>query len=324
MRPMTINQAIREAIANEMARDRRVVLFGESVEGSVGGTEARGLTEAFPDQVFDTPITENSTAGMALGMALCGYRPIVHTMMAGFMLGGFEETVPIAANWRAIHGAKAPPIASVTIAPGGGGVGMGQEHTVFPTGLLAHFPGLKIAVPSNAADAKGLMTAAIRDPNPVVILPHLALTMSRGDVPEGEYVVSLGKARTVRTGTQATIAASSLSTVLSMTAADRLSAEGVDVDVIDLRTLEPLDLPAILESVARTGRLVVVDDDIARCGMSAEISALVMEQGFESLRAPVQRVARSNLALLAGETLESAMIPSVDKIIAAVRETLAY
>jgi acetoin:2,6-dichlorophenolindophenol oxidoreductase subunit beta len=318
----TMSQAVKEAIHSEMLRDDRVILYGESVEGGVAGADTVGLAAEFgPLRCFDTPIAENSMAGMAIGLAVNGYRPIVQQQVGGFVFGGFEESVPIAAGWRLTHGG-AVALPMVWLLPTGPAGGTGNDHSVHPSGTFAHFPGIKVVVPSNAADAKGLMTRAIRDDNPVAFMVHQALSRQRCEVPEGEHDLPFGVANVARAGDRVTVVSSSFSTALALQAATELEQE-ISVEVIDLRTLVPLDLDAILNSVAKTGRLVVADDDVARCGMSAEVSALVAERAFSSLHAPIMRVARANVPLPAGK-LEAHYAPSVAALTSAIRSVDKY
>ena len=315
MRTLRLSEAVNEAIREEMAQDERVLLYGVSV-GAGLMNEAKGLSEEFgSERCFTTPISENSNAGMAIGLALAGYRPIVAHLSGGFVFAGFEETVPSAAEWRATHGGVLS-LPLVWLVRAGGGFQTGASHSHFLSGTLLQFPGIKIAVPSTPYDAKGLMKSAIREDNPVVFLTPLRMGALIGEVPEGDYTVPFGQAQVLREGAHVTVVSFSAGTSMALQVADQLSPD-VDVEVVDLRTLEPLDLDTILASVEKTGRLVVVDEDVARGGVSAEIAALVMENAFGSLHAPVQRVGRLNVSLPAGP-LEAAVLPDAAAIRKAV------
>jgi acetoin:2,6-dichlorophenolindophenol oxidoreductase subunit beta len=321
MTQLNMVQAINEALRLEMRRDESVVLFGQGIRGNLYGSTKGLLDEYGPDRIIDTPISENAIGGIALGMALTGYRPLVETN-GGFLCAGFEETIHLPSHWRLTHGGEVS-VPMVTLVNAGGRAGLGTDHGTYPTGLLLQYPGLKIAVPSTPADAKGLVTTALRDDDPVFVVKHTSLSGIRGEVPDGEHTVPFGRASVRRAGTDVTIVASAYSTVMALQAAETLEPD-VSVEVVDLRTLNPLDESTVLDSVAKTGRAVVVDDDMRRGGIVAELSALIMERAFDSLRAPVARVGRDPVPLPAGMIYEAAVMPSVDSIIDAVRSVATH
>jgi len=321
MRTITYVQAMQEAMAEEMRRDPKVILFGESVRG--GNYEHTvGLVGEFgPDRVLDTPIAETAIAGTGIGSALAGYRPIVELMFADFMYVAADEIFLKAAQWRFIHGGQTT-MPLVFMAAAGGGLMLSNEHSRIPTSMIAHHPGLKLVIPSNPYDAKGLLKTSIRDNNPVVYLWHKALMGMKGEVPEGEYTLPLGKAEVKREGRDVTVVAFSNMVNLSLKVAEQLAPEGIDVEVLDPRTLEPFDLEAVLQSLEKTNRLVVVDEDTERCSFAAELATQVMEHGFSLLDAPVRRVCAAN-SPIAGGYMEQHVLPSQEKIKAAIQQVVA-
>jgi pyruvate dehydrogenase E1 component beta subunit len=317
MRTITYVQAIQEAMAEEMRRDPKVLLFGESVRG--GNFEHTvGLFDEFgPDRVLDTPIAETAIAGTGIGSALAGYRPIAELMFADFFYVAADEILLKAAQWHFIHGGKTTmPV--VFMAAAGGGLMLSNEHSRIPTGMIAHHPGLKLTLPSNPFDAKGLLKTAIRDDNPVVYLWHKAIMGMKGEVPEEEYTLPFGKAEIKREGRDVTVVAWSNMVNLSL----KVAGEGIEVEVIDPRTLEPFDLETVLRSLEKTNRLVVVDEDTGRCSFAAEVATLVMEHGFSLLDAPVRRVCATNTPI-AGGYMEAHVLPSQEKIKSAVQQAVA-
>lgn len=321
MREITLIHAIREAFVQEMRRDETVFIMGESVRGGVY-PHTEGLIDEFgPDRVMDTPIAETGIVGAGVGAAMAGYRPVVDLMYADFMYIAGDETFLKAAMWHFTHGGKVN-VLLVIMAGAGAGLMLGNEHSRMPTAMALHHPGLKVVVPSTPYDAKGLMATAIRDNNPVIYLWHKNQFMKKGHVPEEEYTIPFGVAEVRREGADVTVVAMSKVLDYALDVAEELEAEGVSVEVIDPRTLEPLDLDTILESVEKTMRLVVVDEDTERCGFGAELSAQVMEKGFDFLDAPVARVCSANYPI-AGGYVEQYLLPDAAKIKAAITQVMA-
>ena len=325
MREINIAQAIHEAIAEEMKRDERVYLIGEAVApGGVG--VMRSPEEIYKEfgefRVRETGIIEPTLAASSTGAALTGMRPIVDFTMVDFMFPAWNEIYQ-AGLWRAGHGAAEDmKIPLVYIAGIIGYSGGGFSHSRAPIGNIWHGPGLKLVIATTPYDAKGLLKTAIRDDNPVVFLVHRFHYPVKGPVPEEEYLIPFGEAVVRKEGTDVTIVADGYQVTLSLEAADDLAKEGISVEVIDPRTLEPLDIDAILASVEKTGRLVVVDEDYIRCGPHTEIAFQVQEKAFKSLKAPIQRVGNLNTPIPMSKMLHEAVLPTKDKIVATVKRTL--
>ena len=334
-RRLTMAQAISEATAQEMARDPRVFVMGEDV-GKYGGifSATTGLLEQFgPERVMDTPISETGFMGAALGAAAEGLRPISELMFVDFFGVCFDQIYNhIAKNHYMSGGACKYPLVITTGI--GGGYNDAAQHSQCLYSIFAHVPGLKVVVPSNAYDAKGLMTSAIRDDNPVVFLYHKGIMGlswmsyfegSTNEVPEAQYTIPFGQARVVREGRDLTIVTLSQMVQKSVLAADQLAAEGISAEVLDLRTLVPLDRAAVLASVAKTGRLLVADEDYLSYGLSGEIAALVAES-LDTLRlkAPVRRLAVPDVHIPFSRPLEQFAIPQVDNIVASARGLMTF
>jgi len=321
-RTMTFSKALLETMAQEMERDPNVYLTGEDVWGNDnGGTMGvtQDLYQRFgAERVRDTPISETAILGHAVGAAMAGLRPIVEIMFVDFMGVCFDELMNQAAKLRYMTGGKVK-VPLVIRACDGAGFTAAAQHSQSLEALFAHIPGLKTVIPSTPADAAGLMAASVRDDNPVVFLEHKGLYAIEGEVPEGEHLVPLGKADVKRSGTDVTIVAWSAMVHQALAAAELLAAEGVDVEVLDLRSLVPLDTEAILESVARTHRLVIVHEAVRTCGFGAEVAAFVSEDGFDLLDAPITRVSAPNTPVPFSPVLETAFVPNAEKIAAAVR-----
>lgn len=327
-RRLTGSKAMVEAIAQEMERDPSVFVLGEDV-GAYGGIfgSTTGLLERFgPGRVLDTPISETAFVGLAVGAATEGMRPIVELMFVDFFGVCMDQIYNHMAKIHFESGGnvKVPMVLMTAV---GGGYSDGAQHSQCLWGTFAHLPGMKVVAPSNPADAKGLMTAAIRDDNPVVYMFHKGLqglawmakqSRSLGPVPEGEHVVEIGKAAVARPGADVTVVTLSLSVQHAIEVADELELEGVSVEVLDLRSVVPLDRDAIVDSVARTGRLVVVDEDYQSFGLSGEIVATVAERGVRLLAPPV-RVAVPDVPIPYARELEYAVLPRQDRIRAAIR-----
>jgi len=320
MREIPYLTAINEALAEEMAKDETVFVIGEDVQAGTFMTTT-GLVQKFgPDRVMDTPLSETAVAGACVGAAMAGYRPIADFMFADFMWCCADEVFLKAAKWRFIHGGKVN-LPLVFLAAVGGGARTGPEHSQCPESVVLHNPGLKLALPSTPYDAKGLLKTAIRDNNPVVFFYHKQLLGARGEVPEEEYTIPLGVADIKREGKDVTVVATSLMAQLALNVASELEGR-VSVEVIDPRTLEPLDIDTIVNSVKKTGRVVIVDEDTKRCGVGAEIGMQIMENVFDSLDAPIQRVAAANLPI-AGGYMEQYVLPQPKDIVAAIEAVMA-
>ena len=324
---LTTAKAMVEAIAIEMRRDPSVVYLGEDV-GAYGGifSSTTGLLDEFgPKRIIDTPISETGFIGLAIGAAVEGMRPIAELMFADFMGVCLDQIYNHMAKIHFESGGnvRVPMVLTTAV---GGGYSDAAQHSQCLWGTFAHLPGMKVVVPSNPADAKGLMTSAIRDDNPVVYMFHKGVMglgwmaknpRATGDVPDGEYTVPIGKARVAREGSDVTLVTLSLSVHHALDVAEKLAGT-IDVEVIDLRSLVPLDREAVLESVSRTGRLVVVDEDYQSFGLSGEIAATVAEVDPTMLRAPVARVANPDVPVPYSHPLEYAILPRHDRIEAAL------
>lgn len=325
MRSLTMAQAMNEALREEMRRDPSVYVMGLGLYPSTDEAATGGLIDEFGElRVRSAPMSETVIAGSCVGAALVGMRPVAELHLADFAFCALDEILSKAGKWRYTHGANGDMTLPIVFLQGiGGYVSAGSEHSQSPLGLYWHSPGLKIAVPTTPNDAKGLLKTAVRDDNPVLFFTHKLLDDMEGPVPEEEYLVPFGVAEIRREGDDVTVVATSYMVTLALQAAENLAGHGVGVEVVDPRTLEPLHIDAIVESVRKTGRLVVVDEDTVRCGVGAEIGAQVMERAFDSLRAPVGRVANPNLPVPYSPPLEEAVLPSVATIETAILETLA-
>ena len=310
--------AISEAIHQEMERDETVLYFGQNIATS----ESDPFLQAFGgDRVRVTPISETAEIGMAVGAAFAGYRPVVQLYMAEFMLVAMDQVVNEAPRF---HYMTAGQVKVPVVLQAGYGftAGWAGQHTGTIYGMFMGVPGLKVALPATPADAKGLMTAAIRDDNPVVFFHHYLLTLEHGDVPEGEHVVPLGEAAVRREGSDVTVVALGWLLGKALAAAEQLAAGGVSVEVIDPRTLAPLDTETILRSVEKTGRLVVVDQSTRHGSAAAVIAAEVASEGFSSLRAPIRLVTALDATIPYSQPMEEYLLPSEDKIVGAVQQVL--
>ena len=323
---MSIREAINLTLDEEMARDERVVILGEDVASDQGGVY--GITAGLPEKygverVIDTPITESAIIGAAGGAALTGLRPVAELMFVDFLGVCLDQLLNQIAKFRYMFGGQArTPVVIRTMI--GAGTGTGPQHSQILYPLLAAIPGIKVVVPSNAADAKGLLAEAIRQDDPVVFCEHKALYMDECDVPEGEFLIPFGQARTVVEGTDITVVAISRMVIFAEQAATQLASEGISVEVIDPRTISPLDEGAILTSVAKTGRLVVVDEANPICSMASEIASIAAERGFDYLDAPIKKVTAPHTPVPATPCLEAHYVPSVDNIVTAIKATLDY
>jgi pyruvate dehydrogenase E1 component beta subunit len=325
MAEITYRDALNLAMKEEMRRDPSVIIWGEDVafyEGSFKVT--RGLLAEFgEDRVRDTPISENTIIGAAVGAAMGGMRPIAELMTVNFALLAMDQIVNHMAKIRFMFGGKVRlPI--VVRAPGGAGSQLGAQHSHSLETYFMHCPGLYVAVPATPADAKGLLKSAIRNDNPVMFLEHEILYNSRGEVPESpDFLIPLGKAEVKRAGETVTIVSFSRMTLLALKAAEELEKEGISCEVVDLRTLTPLDMDAIAESVRKTGRAVVVSEGWKTCGVGAEIGMRIYETCFDSLQAPVIRVSGPDVPMPYSRKIEKLCIPQTGDIVNAVRETMS-
>lgn len=317
---MTYSKAINQALAEEMARDENVILYGQDVAvwgGIFRVTE--GLRDRFgADRVFDSPISENVMVGAGVGAAMMGLRPVVELQFADFIFTAGDEVFLKAGMWRFMHGG-AFRIPLVIRAPSGGS-GFGPEHSACPEAFIMHAPGLLCAVPSTPADAKGLLKTAIRLDNPVVYFEHKLLYATRGEVPDGEYTVPFGQAVVRREGDALTIVAWQEMLRRTLAAADRLSAEGIEVEVIDPRTLNPFDRETIIASVQKTGACMVVEEGYRTLGVGAEIGALLLEHALPYLDKPFRRLAIPDVPLPTSQHLVDYVVPSTEQIYRAVKD----
>lgn len=332
---ITMREALNEALHLEMARDPRVIVLGEDVSGGAGGTSGqrdaaggifgvtKGLIHKFGEgRVIDTPISESCIIGAANGAALAGLRPVAELMFADFVGVAMDQIFNQAAKFRYMFGGKArtPLVIRMSF---GAGMNCAAQHsqTIYP--FMTAVPGLKVAVPSNPYDAKGLLLTAIRDDDPVVFFEHKALYSRKGEVPDGDYMIPFGEAALVREGEHATIVALGRMVPFAEKALEKLNAEGITCDLIDPRTTSPLDEETILESVSNTGRLVVVDESPPRCSVASDIAAIVAQKGFRDLKAPIQIVTAPHTPVPFARELERAYVPGPAQIEAAVRKVLA-
>ena len=327
MGEMRLIEAVRQGLREELAADSSVFLIGQDI-GVNGGVfrVTDGLLDEFgPERVIDSPLAESGMVGVAIGAAMNGLRPVVEVQFADFIFPAFNQIVSEAARmYYRTNGDYSVPI--VIRAPYGGGVRGGLYHSQSVEAYFAHVPGLRVVVPSNPHDAKGLLKAAIRDNNPVLFFEHkLAYNTVQGDVPEGNYTVPIGKAAVRREGQQLSLISYGLSVHHCLEAAETLAAEGISCEVVDLRSVSPLDTETLLESVEKTGRVCIVHEDNLTGGVGAEVAAVVAKDAFEYLDAPVQRVAARDVPSFPySPTLEDALLPGPPDIISAARELVAY
>lgn len=324
-RELTFTQALNESLRQEMARDADVILLGEDIAETGGIFQVtKGLVEEFGKQrVRDTPISEATFCGAGVGAALAGLRPVVEVQIFDFVTQMMDMIVNQAAKFRFMNGGQAK-VPLVIRGPQGGGIRLAAQHSQSLEAWFAHVPGLVVVAPSTPYDAKGLLTAAIRDDNPVIFLEHKMLYLGPGGpVPEENYVIPLGKADVKRQGTDVTVVATQVMVSKALSAAAVLERDGISVEVIDPRTIRPLDHETILASVRKTHRLLIVHEACITCGFGAEISAVVMENAFDWLDAPVQRLASRDTPMPFNDKLESAVIPTQESIITAVRSLLS-
>ena len=328
-RQISYRDAIRETLFSEMRRDPTIVMMGEDIAGGLGGMKrdagggvykvTRGLiTEFGEDRVRDTPISEAAFIGTAVGAALTGLRPVVELMHVDFIGVCFDQLLNQAAKVRYMFGGqtKVPIVIRTTI---GAGASAAAQHSQNLYSIFVHIPGLKVVIPSTPYDAKGLLLTSIRDDNPVIYMENKVLYMEKGPVPEEEYTIPFGKANVVREGKDVTVVALSRMVYFAMEAAKELARDGIEVEIIDPRTLYPLDEETIIKSVEKTGRLVIYDEDTPRCSMATDIAAMVADKGFYYLDAPIKMVTAPHVPVPFSPSLEKYYVPDARKLIATVK-----
>ena len=334
MAKKSFREAINETLLQEMRRDPTVIVMGEDIAGGAGSPGeddawggvlgvTKGLVAEFGrERVLDTPLTESAYVGAAAGAAATGLRPVAELMFVDFMGVCFDQIFNQAAKFRYMLGGE-PTVPLVIRGPQGSGVRLAAQHSQSLEAWFAHVPGLVVIAPSTPYDAKGLMTAAIRNDNPVIFLEHKLLYLGQdAPVPEESYEIEIGKADVKREGTDVTVVATAVMVERALAAADKLAADGISVEVVDPRTLRPLDVPTIVESVKKTNRCVVVHEAWKTGGIGGEIAARIMEEAFDWLDAPVARVCGRDVPMPYNDKLERAVVPIQDDIMAAVREVL--
>jgi pyruvate dehydrogenase E1 component beta subunit len=321
MREIQYRDAVCEALDEEMARDPNVMMIGEDV-AFIGGNfkTSVGLYEKYGDlRMKDSPISEAGIVGMGVGMALTGLRPVVELMFSDFLLVAADQVINQMAKIRYMSGGQAK-VPMVIRCPIGGGRSSAAQHSQSMQAMVSHFPGMKVLVPSTAQEVKGLLKAAIRDDNPVVVFEHKMEYSNKFEIDDSIELIPIGKADIKREGTDITIVATSSQVMKSLKAAEKLADEGISAEVIDLRSIIPLDRDAIIRSVKKTGRLLIVDEAYEFCGIGAEIAANLQEDIFYDLDAPIGRIATPNVPLPFSPALEFPIIPSIEKIIARVHD----
>ncbi len=334
MPQLSMRDALNQALHQEMARDERVIVLGEDVSGGAGGTSGereasggifgvtKGLLPKFGEgRVLDTPISESAIIGAAAGAALAGLRPVAELMFADFVGVCFDQIYNQIAKFRYMFGGKSTCPVVIRMAMGAG-MNMGPQHSQTIYSLLTAIPGLKIVIPSNAYDAKGLLIQAIRDDDPVIFFEHKALYPRKGEVPEEAYTVPFGEANLVREGENVTVVAIARMVPFAERAVDALAKEGITCDLIDPRTTSPLDEDTIIESVEGTGRLVIIDESPPRCGMACDIAATVAQKAFRSLKRPIIQVTAPHTPIPFAPSLERLYVPGPPRIEAAIREAM--
>jgi pyruvate dehydrogenase E1 component beta subunit len=321
----TYREAVSEGIAREMRRDPLVVCLGEDI-GAAGGVfkTTAGLFEEFgPRRVWDTPISEQAIVGAAMGAAMTGIRPVAEIMFSDFLACCWDYLANEIPKARYMTGGQVT-VPLVIRTANGGGLGFGAQHSQAVENWVLTVPGLKIVAPSTPADVVGLMASAIRSDDPVVFFEHKGLFASKGAPAPDDHVIPLGEARIARPGADLTIVALAATVPMALAAAEQLAADGVDAEVIDLRCLVPLDTRTVLESVGRTSRLLIVEENPFQGGWGATLASVVADEAFELLDAPVRRLAGDNVPLPFADALEQQVIPTVQKVVAAVRRLVSY
>ena len=325
MAVITIREALNQALKEEMSRDESIFLMGEEVGAYQGAYKVtKGLLDQFGEKrVIDTPITELGFAGLGVGAAMAGLRPVIEFMTFNFSILATDQIINSAAKMLYMSGGQYK-IPIVFRGPGGSAFQVSSQHSQALESWYAHFPGLKVVMPSTAADAKGLLKSSIRDDDPVIFIEQERMYGIKGEVPDGDdFLIPLGVAEVKREGADATIVARSLMVPAALKAAEKLESQGVSCEVIDPRTIRPLDIETIVKSVKKTNRLVVAEESHPFCGVAAEISVQVMERAFDYLDAPIKRVSGADAPMPYAKNLENLAVPTADQILAAVRE-VAY
>lgn len=320
---ITMREAISQALWEEMERDPKVFIMGEEV-GVWGGTYAvtKGFLDHFgPERVRDTPIAEAAIIGAAIGAAMAGMRPVAELMTINFAFVAMDHIVNQAAKLHYMFGGQMK-VPLVIRTPGGGGRQLGATHSQTPDAIFAHFPGLKVVAPGTPADAKGLLKSAIRSDDPVLFIENATVYQQRGEVPEEEYTTPIGKSNLLREGTDVTLVTYSKMVQYSQKAAAQLAQDGIEVEIIDLRSLRPLDMDPVIESIKKTNRAVIAEEGWASYGVGAEISTRIYKDAFDYIDAPIIRVAQKEVPLPYNRRLEQMALPQVEDIISAVREVL--
>ena len=321
MAEIMYREALNQALAEEMRRDPLVFTMGEGIAergGSYKVTE--GLFKEFgPDRVMDTPISEASFTGCGVGAALVGTRPVVEILFVDFTGLIMDQIINQAAKYEFMSGGQGK-VPMVLRTQGGAGNGLAGQHSQSLEALFYHIPGLKVVMPSTPYDAKGLLKASIRDDNPTIFIEHKLLYMTKGEVPENDYIVPLGQADVKRSGDDITLITYSYMTLKCLEAAEVLAYEGINIEVVDLRTLTPLDKETILESVEKTGRAIVVHEAVKRGGVGGDIASMIMEEAYDDLDGPVKRICGKNTTIPYNLELEKACVPSVEEIIEGILE----
>jgi pyruvate dehydrogenase E1 component beta subunit len=323
MARITMREAISQALWEEMERDPKVFILGEEV-GVWGGTYAvtKGFYDHFgAERVMDTPIAEAAIIGAAIGSALTGLRPVAELMTINFAFSAMDHIVNEAAKLHYMFaGQMVLPMVIRTV--GGGGRQLGATHSQTPDAIFAHFPGLKVVAPGTPEDAKGLLKSAIRSDDPILFIEHATMYQVRGEVPDGEYTTPIGVSKVQRPGKDVTLVTYSKGLDISLKAADQLALEGVEAEIVDLRSLRPLDMGPVLESFKKTNRAVIVEEGWRSYGVGAEVASRIYEEAFDYVDAPIRRVAQQEVPLPYNRTLEQMALPQVDDVIKAVKEVL--
>jgi pyruvate dehydrogenase E1 component beta subunit len=321
---ITFRDAIREALIEEMERDREVFLMGEDIQSYGGPFKiTEGLTARFgKDRLLDMPISESAFVGAAMGAALMGMRPVVELMFSDFLPLVMDQLVNHAAKMCYSYGGKAS-VPMVLRAPFGAGTSSGLQHSQSLEAWVMHSPGLKVVMPATPADAKGLLKTAIRDDDPVIFLEHRLLYATKGEVPAGEYTVPLGKAAVSREGNDVTVVATAMMVHKALEAAGQLEKEGVEVEVLDLRSLVPLDEETIIQSVSKTGKLLIVHEACRTGGMAGEIAAIVAKEAFGYLDAPIERITAPDTPVPFSAPMEKFFIPQIPEIVGRIRKMVS-
>ena len=332
-RNISMRQAINEALDQEMTRDPNVFIMGEDIAGGAGGDGeldawggplgvTKGLFHKHPGRVLDTPLSESAFVGAAIGAAACGMRPVAELMFLDFMGVCFDQIFNQAAKFKYMFGGKAEtPV--VIRAMVGAGFRAAAQHSQMLTPLFTHIPGLKVVCPSNAYDAKGLLIQSIRDNDPVIFCEHKVLYPYESDVPAESYAIPFGEANVVREGKDVSIVTYGMMVHRSLDAAKELAKSGIEAEVIDLRTLSPIDMDTVLDSVEKTGRLVCVDEAHPRCSIASDVSSVVSQEIFKSLKSGIQMVTAPHTPVPFSPTLEDLYIPSAEAIAKAARKTMS-